>query len=50
MNRETWPCERLIIEKVASLTEIETHYSINDLADMNDALDAWQEAQQEAGK
>lgn len=36
---------RLVLERVATLREIEEHWSILDLADANDALDAWLEAQ-----
>ena len=36
-----------MIERIASLTELETHYSIEDVADRNDALDAWHEAEAE---
>ncbi len=45
---QTWPCERLIIEKVATLSELESWYSINDVADRNEALDAWAEAEKAA--
>jgi len=35
----TWPIWRLITAKVATLEEIETHWSLDDLIDANDALD-----------
>lgn len=35
---------RVILERRATLQEIETHWSVLDLADANDALDAWNEA------
>lgn len=37
-----------MIERVATLQELETWYSINDVADRNEALDAWNEARLEA--
>lgn len=39
---------RPVLERVATLHEIETHWSLDDLLDANDALDAWQEAQAQA--
>ena len=41
-----WPVERLILERVATRQEIETHYSIDDVMTGNDALDLWHKAQQ----
>jgi hypothetical protein len=38
----------LVLEKVATLQEIETFWSITDLADANEALDCWYEAKAEA--
>lgn len=38
---------RLVVERRATLEELERHYSLVDLADVNDALDAWHEAQQQ---
>ena len=35
---------RLVVERVATLQEIETAWSIDDLMDANDFLDAWIEA------
>lgn len=35
---------RLILERVATLREVEEHWSILDVAEANDALDAWIEA------
>lgn len=43
-----WPVERLVLERVATLSEIETHYSIDDIADKNEALDARLEAEARA--
>lgn len=37
-----------MLERIATLQELETWYSITDVADRNDALDAWAEAKQEA--
>lgn len=39
-----WPAERLMIEGIATLQELETWYSLDDILDRNDALDAWKEA------
>jgi len=39
-----WPAWRLILEGVATLHEIETHYNIVDIADANHMLDAYHEA------
>lgn len=35
---------RLVLERVATLKEVEEHWNLLDLADANDALDAWIEA------
>jgi hypothetical protein len=45
-----WPCERLILERVATRAEIYTSYNISDVMDANDALDAWKEAEAAAYK
>lgn len=45
---ERWPIERLIIEHVATLHELETWYSVQDVMDRNEALDVWQRAQRRA--
>src|SRR5690606_37556401 len=45
-----WPAERLILARVATRHELETTYSIDDLADGNDALDAQLEAERRARK
>lgn len=42
--------ERLVLEGKATRHEIQTHWSIDDLADANDALDAWYEAKARAEK
>lgn len=34
-----------MIERIASLQELETWYSLDDVADRNEGLDAWHEAQ-----
>jgi hypothetical protein len=41
---------RLVIEHAATLVELDTHYSIEDVASVNEALDAWAEAQASAQK
>jgi hypothetical protein len=33
-----------VIERVATLQEVQTWYSLEDVAQMNEALDAWAEA------
>jgi hypothetical protein len=38
----------LIIERHTTLQEVDVHWSIDDIADANEALDAWQEAAAEA--
>jgi len=38
---------RLVTGRVATLAEIETHWSVTDLIDANDVLDAIDEAQQQ---
>lgn len=43
-----WPCWRLVKEKLASKQELETVWSIDDVADGNEVLDAWAEAKQRA--
>jgi hypothetical protein len=35
---------RLVVEKIATLHEIETHYSVDDVLRVNDALDLKLEA------
>jgi hypothetical protein len=39
-----------VVERIASLEELERHYSIDDVADANDALDAMAEARAAAEK
>lgn len=41
---------RLILKKVVTLTELETSWSIDDLADATDALDSWERAEREANQ
>ena len=45
-----WPVERLILERVASRQEIETHYNFTDVVAGNEALDVWIRAQKEGQK
>lgn len=40
-----WPVWRLIFEGVATLQEVEQHWSIDDVLDANEMLDAKAEAQ-----
>ena len=42
-----WPVWRLVTRRIATLHEIETHWSINDLFDANEVLDALDEVQQQ---
>lgn len=39
-----------MLEGKATLQEIEAHYTLDDLLQMNEALDAWQEAKATADK
>jgi hypothetical protein len=43
-----WPAERLLQERIATLQELETYYSIDDIMDRNDALDAVSEGRAKA--
>lgn len=45
-----WPVWRLVLEGVATLHELETHWSIDDLVSANAALDAKAEAETAANK
>lgn len=45
MNFDLWPAERLMLKHIATLQELETHYSIDDVCDRNEALDAWEDAE-----
>jgi hypothetical protein len=38
------------VEQVATLLEIETHWSIDDMADANEVLDIWHAAKARAAK
>lgn len=38
------------MENVARLPELDSHWSIDDVADANEALDAWHEAEAEAAQ
>lgn len=40
LPRIFWPAERLIQEHIARLEELEGWYSLDDIYDRNDALDA----------
>jgi hypothetical protein len=40
-----WPALRLVTERIATLEEIDRHYSIEDIALLNEALDARLEAE-----
>lgn len=44
----TWPCWRLVEAKVATLRDLETWWSVDDVFDANDVLDAVAEARAEA--
>jgi hypothetical protein len=46
----TWPGWRLILEQVATLRDLDMVWSINDIADANEALDAWHEAEAAANE
>lgn len=48
--RETWPAWRLVVERVASLVEVQTQLSLVDVMDANDVLDLWQKAKADAVK
>jgi hypothetical protein len=39
-----------VVSRVATLQELETHYSLADVRDVNDSLDAWEEARARASK
>lgn len=41
---------RLVVKQVATLQELETWWSIDDLRDANEALDAMADAEAEASK
>lgn len=41
---------RLVVERIATLQEIETHYSVDDVLQANEALDLKREAQERARK
>jgi len=43
-----WPVWRLVMAKVATLTEIDTHWSIDDILDAGAVLDMQHHAQQQA--
>jgi hypothetical protein len=45
-----WPCWRLWAEGKATKEALETTWSIDDIADANDVLDAWHEAESELAK
>lgn len=41
---------RLVMKKVVTLTELQTSWSIDDMADATDALESWERAEAEATK
>ncbi len=45
-----WPAWRLVVEHVATLSEVECYYGIDDVATANEALDLLYEAQRQASK
>lgn len=45
-----WSIWRPVTAKIATLAEIETHWSIDDLADANEALDIKAEAEEFAAR
>ena len=46
----SWYLWRPVVERIATLQEIETHWSIDDLADAHEALDIQYEAQAKAAQ
>ncbi len=38
-----WPCRRLVLEGIATVTEVETTMSIDDVADWVECSDFWAE-------
>ena len=36
-----WPVWRLVVEGVATLSEVDTHWTLTDVLDANEALDAY---------
>jgi hypothetical protein len=46
----SWYLWRPVVERIATLQEIETYWSIDDLADAHEALDIQYEAQQKIGE
>ena len=45
-----WGVWRLIVGKIATLHEVEEHYSVTDILDGNEALDLQMRADHEASK
>jgi hypothetical protein len=45
-----WPVWRLVVKRVATLAEIETHWSLRDLILANEALDLDEEIERRAEK
>jgi hypothetical protein len=43
-------CWRLIVERVATLEALESHWSLDDVMDANDAMDALEEARARGSK
>lgn len=44
VDLEMWPIDRLVVERVATLAELETTWSIDDVVRVGHALDALQAA------
>lgn len=45
-----WPAWRLVVEGIATLEELNRSWSLCDMVDANDVLDAWRDAQREANE
>ncbi len=45
-----WPAWRLYLERYATLRELEAEYSLDDVVEANEVLDAWYEAQEDAAE
>jgi hypothetical protein len=47
--RETWWCQRLLLEHVVTVTELETIVSVDDVALLIEASDFWAELNRPIG-